>query len=251
MQRSRRCVHSALVHARFQLTSQWDSTASGVSAIPSSSVPMTMSNMSAKRKNIRGWYLDLMSPNTRGSHFAWLDPSRIYCDSEALSDCIEDLCEPFLGEAIDIVTGIDAMGFILGAAAAAYLRKGFLAVRKSGHLCVNTSSEPYTDYTGKQKSLEVRTDVVKKGTRLLIVDQWIETGGTMQAAIRLMEKLGGIVIGVAAICIEESDGGKTIIQKYKTSSCIPKSLQPKFNEHCLASFHNTLDNTLLPMKANV
>uniref|UniRef100_A0A8C4N785 adenine phosphoribosyltransferase n=1 Tax=Eptatretus burgeri TaxID=7764 RepID=A0A8C4N785_EPTBU len=170
---------------------------------------------------------------------------------QALSDCIEDLCEPFLGEAIDIVTGIDAMGFILGAAAAAYLRKGFLAVRKSGHLCVNTSSEPYTDYTGKQKSLEVRTDVVKKGTRLLIVDQWIETGGTMQAAIRLMEKLGGIVIGVAAICIEESDGGKTIIQKYKTSSCIPKSLQPKFNEHCLASFHNTLDNTLLPMKANV
>uniref|UniRef100_UPI00358EBA00 adenine phosphoribosyltransferase-like isoform X1 n=2 Tax=Myxine glutinosa TaxID=7769 RepID=UPI00358EBA00 len=217
---------------------------------PASPVPMDVWNTSANRRNIRGWYLDLMSPNTRGSNFSWLDPSRLYCNSEALSDCIEDLCEPFLSDDIDLVVGIEAMGFILGAAAAAYFRKGFLAVRKSGHLCVNTNSEPYTDYTGKQKTMEVRTDVVEKGTRLLIVDQWIETGGTMQAAIRLMEKLGGIVIGVAAICIEETEGGKTIMQEYKTSSCVPKSLQPKFNEHCLASLHNTLDNAS-PMKANV
>uniref|UniRef100_A0A8C3NG04 adenine phosphoribosyltransferase n=1 Tax=Geospiza parvula TaxID=87175 RepID=A0A8C3NG04_GEOPR len=98
----------------------------------------------------------------------------------------------FPEHAIDMVAGIDAMGFIL---AAATLRKGFLAIRKAGHLCVQTEAQPYSDYSGQQKLMELRTDAISPGLRILLVDQWVETGGTMRAAIELVERLGGVVAG--------------------------------------------------------
>eukprot|EP00075_Anas_platyrhynchos_P038787 XP_027328040.1 uncharacterized protein LOC110352854 isoform X2 [Anas platyrhynchos] len=149
----------------------------------------------------------------------------------ALQDCVADLLQPFQGDPIDLVAGIDAMGFILGAAVATALRKGFLAIRKAGHLCVETLSEPYTDYSGREKVMEVRTDTVSPGLRVLLVDQWVETGGTMQAAIRLVERLGGVVAGVAAVCIEDSEGARWIRERYKCAHCVPPRLQPRFDRH--------------------
>ncbi|CAG08969.1 unnamed protein product [Tetraodon nigroviridis] len=172
-----------------------------------------------------GWYLSLMAPNVKGPMFAWLDPSRLYCNPQALADCVKDLLQPFRDDTIDLVAGIDAMGFILGASAATILGKGFLAVRKTGHLCVATESRSYRDYTGMEKTMEVRVDVLKPGMRVLLVDQWIETGGTMKAAIQLVEKLGATVAGVAAVAIENSEGGKWIRDNYKTSHCVPAELQ--------------------------
>ncbi|NXH79724.1 APT1 phosphoribosyltransferase, partial [Edolisoma coerulescens] len=212
----------------------------------------------------KGWYLVLMAPNAKGPNYAWLDPSRLYCHPQGLQDCVADLLQPFQGDAIDVVAGIDAMGFILGewgqgraqglcplslgvltvlspppgAAAAATLRKGFLAIRKAGHLCVQTAAQPYTDYSGQEKVMEVRTDAIAPGLRILLVDQWVETGGTMRAAIELVERLGGVVAaplcvptGVAAICIENSEGGKWIQERYKCSHCVPPRLQPRFDQH--------------------
>ncbi|NXR64212.1 APT1 phosphoribosyltransferase, partial [Rhadina sibilatrix] len=192
----------------------------------------------------KGWYLALMAPNVKGPNFAWLDPSRLYCHPQlpsagGLQDCVADLLQPFQGDAIDMVAGIDAMGFILGAAAAATLRRGFLAIRKAGHLCVQTVAQPYTDYSGREKVMEVRSDAISPGLRVLLVDQWVETGGTMRAAIELVERLGGVVavlsppvpIGVAAICMENSEGGKWIQERYKCSHCVPPSLQPRFDQH--------------------
>ncbi|NXD92359.1 APT1 phosphoribosyltransferase, partial [Chaetorhynchus papuensis] len=186
----------------------------------------------------KGWYLALMAPNVKGPNYAWLDPSRLYCHPQGLQDCVADLLQPFQGDAIDMVAGIDAMGFILGAAAAATLRKGFLAIRKAGHLCVQTVAQPYSDYSGREKVMEVRTDAILPGLRILLVDQWVETGGTMRAAIELVERLGGVVAaplcvptGVAAICIENSEGGKWIQERYKCSHCVPHRLQPRFDQH--------------------
>ncbi|XP_043910806.1 adenine phosphoribosyltransferase-like [Protopterus annectens] len=142
----------------------------------------------------QGWYLALMAPNVKGEQYTWLDPSRLYCNSQALQDCVNDLLKPFQNDDIDLVAGIDAMGFILGAAVAKQLEKGFLAIRKEGHLCIKTDVQDYTDYSGQRKALEVRKDVIKPGTRILLVDQWIETGGSMEAAIKLVERQGGIVI---------------------------------------------------------
>ncbi|KAM6987849.1 adenine phosphoribosyltransferase [Tautogolabrus adspersus] len=186
----------------------------------------------------KGWYLSLMAPNIKGPTFAWLDPSRLYCNSKALADCVKDLTNPFHKDTIDLVAGIDAMGFILGASVAAVLGKGFLAVRKAGHLCVATETQNYTDYTGKEKTMEVRLDVLNPGTRVLLVDQWIETGGTMKAAIQLVEKLGATVVGVAAVAIENTEGGKWIKENYKFSHCIPEELQSQIDRKSLNSFNN-------------
>ncbi|XP_040902829.1 adenine phosphoribosyltransferase [Toxotes jaculatrix] len=184
----------------------------------------------------KGWYLSLMAPNTKGPTFAWLDPSRLYCNSQALADCVKDLLSPFHSDTIDLVAGIDAMGFILGASVATTLGKGFLAVRKAGHLCVATQSQNYTDYTGREKTLEVRLDALKPGVRVLLVDQWIETGGTMKAAIQLVERLGATVVGVAAVAIENTAGGKWIKENYKFSHCIPEELQSQIDRKYLDSF---------------
>ncbi|XP_074888810.1 adenine phosphoribosyltransferase-like isoform X1 [Buteo buteo] len=181
----------------------------------------------------KGWYLALMAPNVKGPNYAWLDPSRLYCHPQGLQDCVADLLQPFQGDPIDMVAGIDAMGFILGAAAAAILQKGFLAIRKAGHLCVQTLTQPYTDYSGREKVMEVRTDAISPGLRILLVDQWVETGGTMRAAIQLVERLGGVVAGVAAICIEDSEGGRWIQEHYKCAHCVPPRLQPRFDRHQL------------------
>ncbi|XP_076832602.1 adenine phosphoribosyltransferase-like isoform X2 [Brachyhypopomus gauderio] len=185
-----------------------------------------------------GWYLSLMAPNTRGPRFAWLDPSRLYCNSQALSDCVKDLLRPFHNDIIDLVAGIDAMGFILGSAIATTLGKGFLAIRKAGHLCVTTQTQDYSDYSSREKMMEVRIDVLKPGVRVLIVDQWIETGGTMKAAIKLVERLGATVIGVAAVAIENSEGGRWIKENYRCSHCVPEELQPEIDRHHLESFRD-------------
>ncbi|XP_060902894.1 adenine phosphoribosyltransferase [Labrus mixtus] len=186
----------------------------------------------------KGWYLSLMAPNIKGPTFAWLDPSRLYCNSTALADCVKDLTNPFLKDTIDLVAGIDAMGFILGASVATVLGKGFLAVRKAGHLCVATETQNYTDYTGKEKTMEIRLDVLKPGTRVLLVDQWVETGGTMKSAIQLVEKLGATVVGVAAVAIENTEGGKWIKDNYRFSHCIPDELQSQIDRKSLDSFNS-------------
>ncbi|KAM9442914.1 LOW QUALITY PROTEIN: adenine phosphoribosyltransferase [Salvelinus alpinus] len=186
-------------------------------------------------------YLSLMAPNTKGPKFAWLDPSRLYCNS-ALSDCVKDLC-PFQNEAIDLVAGIDAMGFILGSSVATTLGKGFLAIRKAGHLCIQIQSQEYRDYSGREK-MEVHLYVLMPslvslcaaGLQVLIVDQWIETGGTMKAAIKLVERQGATVVSVAAVAIENSEGGKWIKEKYKHFHCIPEELQIQIDKQYLDSF---------------
>ncbi|XP_056139282.1 adenine phosphoribosyltransferase [Lampris incognitus] len=184
----------------------------------------------------KAWYLSLMAPNTKGPNFAWLDPSRLYCNSQALEDCVKDLLSPFQNDNIDLVAGMDAMGFILGASVATALKKGFLAIRKAGHLCIETQSQQYSDYSGREKTMEVRLDVLKPGLSVLIVDQWIETGGTMKAAIKLVEQFGATVVGVAAVAIENTEGGKWIKENYKCSHCIPEELQKQIDRQYLDSF---------------
>ncbi|KAM6464705.1 adenine phosphoribosyltransferase-like isoform 3-T3 [Liasis olivaceus] len=152
----------------------------------------------------QGWYLKLMAPNVKGPTYAWLDPSRLYCHPQALHDCVEDLVRPFQNDAIDQVVGIDAMGFILGAAIAATLQKGFVAIRKVGHLCVETLTQTYRDYSARDKVMEIRTDA--------------------------------ICPGIAAICIEDSDSGCWLKSHYKWSHCVPPCLMPQFNAHQLDSF---------------
>lgn len=163
---------------------------------------MTDPEESLKGPRSARWYLSLMAPNTKGGAFAWLDPTSIYINGAAFSDLLDDLTDPLDPEAIDVVAGLDAMGFVLGAAVAARLGRGFLPIRKAGKLCVETDAARFTNYSGRTQEMEMRRPAFPAGARVLLVDQWVETGGTMAGAIELVERQGGTVAGMVAIAIE-------------------------------------------------
>ena len=164
---------------------------------------ITKSNNTQTKKD--RWYLDIMSPNTKGEKFAWLDPTSIYINGDAFHDLLNDLVLDLKNVKCDVVAGLDAMGFVLGTALATRLNVGFLPIRKAGKLCVDTDSVTFTNYSGRTQDMEVRTPAFLSGTRVLLVDQWIETGGTMDGAIRLVKRQGGIVAGLVAIAMESND----------------------------------------------
>lgn len=150
------------------------------------------------------WYLNIMAPNTKGAQFAWLDPTSIYINARAFNDLLDDLMADLEGVEFDVVAGLDAMGFVLGAAIAARSGVGFLPIRKAGKLCVDTDSVAFSNYSGRTQDMEMRTPAFAPGTRVLLADQWVETGGTMDGAIRLVERQQGRVAGLVAIAIEEN-----------------------------------------------
>lgn len=98
----------------------------------------------------------------------------------------------------DVVAGLDARGFILGAVVAYELNVGFVPIRKKGKLPFNTVEETYELEYGSA-TVELHTDAVKPGDRVLLIDDLIATGGTMMAGMKLLDKLGAHVIEGAAI----------------------------------------------------
>ncbi len=146
------------------------------------------------------WYLSLMAANIKGPKFSWLDPTGIYINQAAFRDLLADLVAELDASKIDVVGGCDAMGFVLGAALAARLDRGFLPVRKADKLCVATDRVEFTNYSGRTQGMEMRLPAFAPGTRVLLVDQWIETGGTMAGAIELVERQGWSV--AVMVCLE-------------------------------------------------
>ena len=207
------------------------------------------------KKNIKGmrdnrWYLNIMSPNTKGEKFAWLDPTSIYINTNAFIDLLDDLLDDLEEIDCDVIAGIDAMGFVLGSALAARLRKGFLPIRKAGKLCVDTKKVDFVNYSKRNQFMEIRFPAFEAGTKVIIVDQWVETGGTMGAAIRLIEQQGGLVKGVIALAIEENDNTKKLRNDYKCfSAVVPGSeWQKQCNEQYLQSFKSYKPNMAFPKK---
>lgn len=184
------------------------------------------------------WYFSLMAPNTKGDKFAWLDPTSMYINGRAFHDLLDDLCAEINPEEVDVVAGLDAMGFVLGAGIAARIGRGFLPIRKAGKLCVDTDSSCMTNYSGRTQSMEMRLPAYAPRTRVLLVDQWVETGGTMQGAINLVEQQKGIVAGMVAVVIEENDVTNRYRQKYKCITAIQPGTewQRQSNAQFLESF---------------
>ena len=167
-----------------------------------------------------GWYLPLMAPNVKGERFAWLDPSTIYINARAFHALVDDLIAPFDPSGIDVVAGFDSMGFVLGSAIATRIGKGFLTIRKAGKVPVETDVVDFVNYSGRTQQMEMREPAFAPGTRVLLVDQWVETGGTMDAGIRLVERQGGVIAGIAAVCIEETAGGAVYRNRYRCSTAV-------------------------------
>jgi|SRR5262249_2608620 len=160
-------------------------------------------------------YLALIDTHTAGPRY---DVTPLFADYAAFAELVDDLCGQLRDVEIDAVAGIDALGFILGTAIALTRKVGFIPVRKGGKLPVRADSAAFVDYTGQRKSLELRNRAVKPGMRVLVVDEWIETGAQVGAAIALIEGQGGVVAGVATINIDGNSRTKPLLEHYRCFS---------------------------------
>jgi len=118
------------------------------------------------------------------------DITPLLADPDAFSAAVGKLCEGFNGKGIEYVAAVEARGFIFGSAVAEKLGAGFVPIRKTGKLPYETESVTY-DLEYGTDTLEVHKDAVRKGAKVLMVDDLLATGGTMAAASELIEKIGG------------------------------------------------------------
>jgi len=124
------------------------------------------------------------------------DITTLLRDREGFKSVVDVLIRPFEGQSIDVVVGIESRGFILGGAVADRLGAGFAPVRKPGKLPSQTVRETY-DLEYGTDSLEIHRDGVERGQRVLIVDDLLATGGTANATVNLVRRIGGNVQGLA------------------------------------------------------
>ncbi len=128
------------------------------------------------------------------------DITPLLANPGGLSLAVEYLTQPFRKLHVDLVVGAESRGFIFGTAVAQSLSAGFVPIRKPGKLPYDTHSETYDLEYGSDQ-VEIHCDAIKPGNRVLLIDDVLATGGTMAACCRLVEKLGGEIVG-AAVLIE-------------------------------------------------
>ena len=139
------------------------------------------------------------------------DVTTLFADPRGFRMCIDQMLHPYAGQPIDKVVGLEARGFILGGAIAHQLGKGFVPVRKKGKLPGTTISQDYKLEYG-EAIVEIHDDAIEAGERILVVDDLLATGGTAEAGIKLIERLGGDIIGCSFIVDLPELGGRKKLQ---------------------------------------
>lgn len=135
------------------------------------------------------------------------DVTTLFADPRGFRMAIDQLLQPYAGMRIDKVVGLEARGFILGGAVAHQLSTGFVPIRKKGKLPGPTLSQAYTLEYG-EAVVEVHQDAMAPGEKVLLVDDLLATGGTAEAGIKLLERLGAEVIGCAFVVDLPDLGGR-------------------------------------------
>jgi len=133
---------------------------------------------------------------------------------------IDAFAQHYATQSIDKIAGIEARGFIVGAALAYKLGLGFVPIRKSGKLPAETIGHDYALEYGADR-VEIHTDAIAQGERVLLVDDLIATGGTAEASVALLQKLGGVVVGCAFVINLPDLGGA---QRLSDAGLMPYSL---------------------------
>ena len=139
------------------------------------------------------------------------DVTTLFADPRGFRMAIDQLLHPYAGQPIDRVVGLEARGFILGGAIAHQLSVGFVPIRKKGKLPGKTIEQSYKLEYG-EATVEVHDDAILPGERVLLVDDLLATGGTAQAGIQLIERLGASVIGCAFIIDLPELGGRRLLE---------------------------------------
>ena len=140
-------------------------------------------------------------------------------DKKAFHQSIFGLTEFFKNEKVDKVVGIDARGFLLASAVAYLLNAGMVIVRKKGKLPYDKIVQTH-DLEYGSASLEIHTDSVKKGERVAIIDDVLATGGTAEAAVKLVKNVGGDIISLGFLIELESMNGREKFKEHKVHSLL-------------------------------
>jgi adenine phosphoribosyltransferase len=139
------------------------------------------------------------------------DVTTLFADPRGFRMAIDQLLHPYAGQPIDRVVGLEARGFILGGAIAHQLSVGFVPIRKKGKLPAKCIEQAYTLEYG-EAIVEIHDDALKPGERVLIVDDLLATGGTAEAGIKLVERLGAEVTGCAFVIDLPELGGRAKLE---------------------------------------
>ncbi|WP_407647498.1 adenine phosphoribosyltransferase [Bombilactobacillus apium] len=141
------------------------------------------------------------------------DISPLMCDGQAYAAATDEIAAYAKSKGTEMIVGPEARGFIVGCPVAYKLGVGFAPARKKGKLPRETVSVTY-DLEYGQASLYMQTDAVRPGQKVLVVDDLMATGGTLAATIKLVEELGGIVVGTAFLIELTELGGRDKINEY-------------------------------------
>ena len=152
---------------------------------------------------------------THGVSFRDITP--LLGDRKGFARAIDELADRFESVGADRVLGVEARGFIIAAPVAYRMGAGFVPVRKAGKLPWAVVREEYSLEYGNDK-LEIHRDAIHPGERILVIDDVLATGGTAAATVRLVEALGGLVVGVGVLIELEDLGGRARLEGHRVES---------------------------------
>ena len=147
------------------------------------------------------------------------DITTVLQDADGLQLAINSMQEKLNDIDFDIVVGAESRGFLFGMPIAYNLKKSFIPVRKKGKLPYETIEESYNLEYG-QATLEIHKDAIKPGQKVVIIDDLIATGGTLEAIVKLVERLGGVVVRICCLIDLPDLGGKEKIKNYNVETVI-------------------------------
>jgi len=147
------------------------------------------------------------------------DVTTLIADKEAFKKAVDLLAKKYKGKKIDKVVGVEARGFIFGAAVANKINAGFVPVRKKGKLPFKTISTTYELEYGTD-TLEIHKDAIKSGEKILIIDDLLATGGTVKAVIDLVRELKGNIAGIGFVIELVDLHGKDKFKEYPVYSLV-------------------------------
>jgi len=173
--------------------------------------------MSDNDINLESYIRDIPDWPKQGILFRDITP--LLADSNAFAAAINALTADFTDAGIEYVAAVEARGFIFGSAVAEKLDAGFVPIRKKGKLPFKIESFTY-DLEYGTDTLQVHIDAVKEGAKVLMVDDLLATGGTMAAACKLIEKIGGQVAGITFLIELTELAGRGKLAEYQIKTVI-------------------------------
>ena len=166
--------------------------------------------MATNHKSVRDYIRTIVDFPHEGIMFR--DVTTLFADPRGFRMAIDQMLHPYAGQRIDKVVGLEARGFILGGAIAHQLATGFVPIRKKGKLPGTTISQDYKLEYG-EAIVEIHDDAIQPGEHVLIVDDLLATGGTAEAGIKLLERLGANIVGCAFIIDLPDLGGRKLLER--------------------------------------